>query len=346
VNGAIYDHELNGVVSVLGSDVTIAPAMPPTMASVLGVSPPATSSGLVQAVGGDARPILVAYTRSASTQWITTASTSLADLNEPLLRVLKLLSIAGLLMGLLGLGAWRYMRREIESPIEQLERNIASADAAVEQLAERLLQVQEDEHQRIARELHDSTTQHLVGAMLGVAHLERMRPIGDGTRPILNDVKTSVESALNELRTFTFLLHPRDLGESGLVRTLSDFVHGFQRRAALRGTVSIDSAADSLPFELQRSLLRITQAALANVYRHAKATQVDVTLEVSRGHIVLTVADDGLGGQENSSNDENKLGVGIPSMQSRLIPFAGELRISSIVSGTLVQAVVPIPTAN
>ena len=111
--------------------------------------------------------------------------------------------------------------------------------------------------------------------------------------------------------------------------------------------VSVDSATDSLPFELQRSLLRIAQGALANVHRHAKATQVDVRLEMDTKRIVLSIEDNGLGSRQSMPGEQGHgNGVGIPSMQGRLIPFGGELKIESTASGTVVRAVVPRPAAS
>ncbi|MGO4393005.1 histidine kinase [Variovorax sp. M-6] len=347
LTGAIYDHSLNGVVSVRGDEIIVAPVMAEAASFVLGDTAASAESGLIRATDQHDGPSLIAYTRSGYTQWIATTSMTRADLDAPLHDALKLLAGAGFLMGLAGIGVWRYLRREIESPIERLERNIAAADANVEHLTERLLHVQEDEHQRIARELHDSTAQHLVGAMLGVANLERIEAGNDGARSMLKDVKTSVESALNELRTFTFLIHPRDLGEHGLARALRDFAQGFIHRSGLTGTVSVDSAADFLPFELQRSLLRIAQGALANVHRHAKATQVDVRLEMDATRIVLSIEDNGLGSRQSTPDGQGHgNGVGIPSMHGRLIPFGGELKIEKSASGTVVRAVVPRPAAS
>lgn len=343
VTAGIYDHNLHGVVAMRGEKVFIAPVMAPAALSALGAE--SAAAGLISAADAEGHRSLLAYARSDATHWVSMAATRLDDLDAPVHRALKILALAGVLMGLAGFAAWRYLRREIEPPIDQLEKSIATADAAVKHLTGRLLQAQEDEHQRIARELHDSTAQHLVGAMLGVVHLERTLPGDDAARGVLKDVKTTVESALNELRTFTLLLHPRDLGESGLAHALTDFVQGFLRRAGLRGTVSVDEAADSLPFELQRSLLRIAQAALANVYRHAKATQVQVRLEIDAQHVVLSIDDDGLGGRHQSGSDQGH-GVGIPSMQGRLIPFGGELKFEITASGTSVRAIVPRPVAG
>jgi signal transduction histidine kinase len=210
-----------------------------------------------------------------------------------------------------------------------------------------LLQVQEDEHQRIARELHDSTAQHLVGALLGVMGIASKVTADKAASSIVNDIKSSIELALNELRTFSYLLHPRDLGKRGLARALTDFVHGFMERSGLRGEVWIDPAADDLPVELQRSLLRIGQEALANVHRHAKATSISVKFEMEPKCMVLTIQDNGQGGTSPGFDEADAgNGVGIPSMRGRLIPFGGELKIQTSASGTMVRAIVPRAMAS
>lgn len=341
--GAIYDQNNNGIVSVRVEDVVVAPQMAGPVSAALSATPASVAmTGLIYADDPAGVPSLVAFNRSEFTQWTVTTSISRADLNGPLFEALRYLAITGLALMLAGGGALIYLRRAIETPIDLLEKSAAEADETVERLTERLLQVQEDEHQRIARELHDSTAQHLVGALLGVMGIESKVSSDKAVGLIVNDVKSSIELALNELRTFSYLLHPRDLGKRGLATTLEGFVHGFIERSGVRGEVSIDPAADDLPFELQRSLLRIGQEALANVHRHAKATHISVTFEIELERLVLTIRDNGQGnGTKRFVDADANDGVGIPSMRGRLIPFGGELLIDTSTPGTTVRAIIP-----
>lgn len=341
--GAIYDQNNNGIVSVRGEDVVVALQMSEPVSAALSATPASVAmTGLIYADDLAGVPSLVAFNRSEVTHWTVTTSMPRATLDGPLFETLSFLAIAALALLVAGGGALLYLRREIETPIDLLETSVTEAGEAVERLTGRLLQVQEDEHQRIARELHDSTAQHLVGALLGMMSIESKVSPDKSASLTVSDVKSSIELALNELRTFSYLLHPRDLGKRGLATTLTGFVHGFIDRSGLGGEVKIDPAADDLPVELQRSLLRIGQEALANVHRHAKATYVFVTFEFEPERMVLTIQDDGLGSQTKrfdvaSAED----GVGIPSMRGRLIPFGGELKIESSADGTTVRAIVP-----
>lgn len=344
MGGAIYDHSYNGMVSVKGETGTVAPPLSETIRAVLTRTPASqAATGLVHAPDVDGAPTLVAYDRSAYTQWTATTSISAADLDGPLYDALRALAATALALLLPGAGVLLYLRREIETPIDLLQSRVEKADKAVATLSERLLQVQEDEHQRIAQELHDSTAQHLVGAILGVADIERKMPQDPRTASAVQDVRSSIELALNELRAFSYLLHPRDLGRNGLSKTLSGFVGGFVERTALRSTVTIDPAVDGLPFDLQRSLLRITQEALANVYRHANASRVDVAITIDADRIALVIRDDGRGtGVADEGSGEAREGVGMLSMRGRLIPFGGELVMDRGPQGTTVRASVPL----
>lgn len=343
LTGAIYDQNNNGIVSVRGEDVVIGPQMAGPVSATLSATPASVAmSGLTHADDPEGIPSLIAFSRSELTQWTVTTSISRADLDGPLFETLRLLAITGMMLMLAGGGALLYLRHAIETPIDLLETSVAEADETVERLTRRLLETQEDEHQRIARELHDSTAQHLVGALLGVMSIENKVSSDKAAGLVMKDVKSSIELALNELRTFSYLLHPRDLGERGLAITLKGFVQGFIERSGLRGEVSIDPAVDDLPFELQRTLLRIVQEALANVYRHAKATYVSVTVEIGPKNLVLTIQDNGQGSKAKRFEDADiNDGVGIPSMRGRLIAFGGELTIDISTTGTIIRATIP-----
>lgn len=342
---AIYDHNYHGIVSIKADSATVAPQISEALRAVLAATPASqAATGLVYAPGIDGTPGLVAYDRSAYTQWTATASIAAADLDRPLHDALGTLAVTALALLIPGAGVLLYLRREIETPIDRLALEVEKAGETVAELSGRLLQVQEDEHQRIAQELHDSTAQHLVGAILGVADIERRMPPDLRETAAIKDVRSSIETALNELRAFSYLLHPRDLGRNGLSKTLTGFVSGFVERTALRSRMTIDPAVDELPFDLQRSLLRITQEALANVYRHANATQVDVAITIDADRIELVIRDDGRGTALADAQDGRaREGVGMLSMRGRLIPFGGELVMERGPQGTTVRATIPRP---
>src|SRR5262245_36274269 len=140
-----------------------------------------------------------------------------------------------------------------------------------EELSERLVNLQEEERQRIAQELHDSTAQHLVAANLNLMSLKAKAGGDREAAELWEEVETSMEEALKELRTFSYLMNPPTLQADGLRSTIRQYVDGYASRSGLAVKLRSSSSVDDLPFRMQRSLFRIVQEALANVHRHASA---------------------------------------------------------------------------
>ncbi|MGO4526919.1 histidine kinase [Microvirga sp. 2MCAF35] len=220
---------------------------------------------------------------------------------------------------------------------------VVAVRAEINVLSERLLTVQEEERERIAVELHDSTAQHLVAVSLNLMQVESLHLPPSGRR-ILGEIDRSLEEALKELRIFTYLLHPPRLESDGLVSTVQDFAEGFAKRTDLQTILRFDEAADGLSVDLQRALFRIVQEGLANVHRHAKASQVTLNLRLTSDQVILFVADNGRGmrGRRGETGARNaSLGVGIPGMRIRLGQFGGSLRIRTSRRGTIIRASAP-----
>jgi two-component system NarL family sensor kinase len=221
----------------------------------------------------------------------------------------------------------------------------ATADLGV-----RLLSLQQEMQQRIAADLHDSTCQHLIAASLNVMRMRRaLNEIGSADR-LCDDIDASIDQALREIRAFTYLLHPQNLLADGLKVTLERFVDGFSARTSLKTALEISPEIDKLSYEQQRSVLRVVQEALTNVFRHAKATQVKIAIEAADRHFKLRISDDGRGmpiGQARSGPKAISFGVGIPAMRARLQQLGGALEIHSSSArerrGTTLCAVIPHP---
>jgi two-component system, NarL family, sensor kinase len=212
----------------------------------------------------------------------------------------------------------------------------------------RLLSLQEEIQQRIASDLHDSTCQHLIAANLHVMRLRRaMNGIGS-VNGVCDDIDASIDRALNEIRSFTYLLYPQNLTADGLKMTIEQFVSGFEARTSLKTYLQIAPGVDKLPYEKQRSVLRVIQEALMNVFRHAKATQVKIAMEARDTHFRLRISDDGRGmpiGQARSGSKAISLGVGILAMRARVQQMGGGLEINSSSAsecqGTTLCATIP-----
>ncbi len=222
-----------------------------------------------------------------------------------------------------------------------------AAQKEARELSQRILAIQDEERQRIAQELHDSTAQHLAAINLNLMALRGSRHSAEPSAPVFKDIQDSLVSAMNEMRTFTYLLYPQELVHGELREALTKYIEGFSQRTGLHVTLRASSELDGFAQDLQHSLLRIVQESLANVHRHASASQVTVKLQRRAGWIHLLIADDGVGLQylPREHDKENSVlpsGVGIPGMTARAQQLGGRLVVRSRSSGTIVHASLPI----
>jgi signal transduction histidine kinase len=223
--------------------------------------------------------------------------------------------------------------------------NYKIAQLEAKQLSQRVLSIQDDERQRIAQDLHDSTSQHLAAIGLNLIALKGAK----GTCSVLEDIENSLEEASKELRTFTYLLHPPALADDGLIGTLARYVEGFRRRTRLAVALRSAGAIDELSRLAQESILRVVQEALANVHRHAAASQAGVHLRRIGNRLHVVVRDDGLGlkaAPDLGHGSQLPTGVGIAGMTARMRQLGGSLHIRSKPNGTIVHGIVPIPSVH
>ena len=196
----------------------------------------------------------------------------------------------------------------------------------------RLASIQDQIQQRIASDLHDSTCQHLIAASLGLMRIRTSLGDAVSIERTCDEIDASIDEALREIRALAYLLHPQDLTIDGLKATIEHYAEGFAARTSLEVETRIASDVDRLPYATQRALLRVVQEALTNVFRHAKATEVQIVLEPTDGHFRLLISDDGRGmqvQQSRSGTSPISPGVGIPAMRARLRQIGGTLEIWS-----------------
>jgi two-component system, NarL family, sensor kinase len=345
----LYDRKLQPIVTMRGAETASHIPVPSALAARLAAGNPDESvEGLINGIDERGIPVLVAYRSSGATNWTALVTVPLALVNAPVTGVLWRMAGPAAFLLLAGCLAALFTARQIERPLRMLSHLVTQAKGEVTQLSEQLLALQEEERQRIARELHDSTAQNLVAANLGLARLEQEVQQGPAARRTFAQIEALIDRALRELRVFTYLLHPPNLAEDGLKSTLEEFIDGFAGRTGLKARIRISDRVDDTPPEIQRAVLRVVQEALANVHRHAGATQVSVGAKLPGGRLVVQVRDDGRGlGRPavDGSDGRTRMGVGIPGMRARLRQFDGDLRIKSGPRGTSLLAHVPLPDA-
>jgi signal transduction histidine kinase len=219
------------------------------------------------------------------------------------------------------------------------QTELALAQEAIQVTSEQLLAARDEERRRIAVELHDSTSQHLVAISMGLARLRRLSP-NPLNAELIQEMEISVKEALKETRVFSYLMNPNGLARNGLTATAREFLEGFTRRSGLAVTLTAGDAVDAAPAPVQHAALRIIQEAVSNAYRHARATCASVELSSDDRLLTVSIADDGCG--MTSAGGEPCLGVGIPGMHARAKQLSGQLEISSTARGTRVSAWLPL----
>lgn len=225
-----------------------------------------------------------------------------------------------------------------------------AAEAALHELSGRILNLQDEERRRLARELHDSTAQTLAGLSMNLSILaEAVGMLDERQRAALQESQNSCADAMQDIRTMSYLLHPPLLDESGLLSALNWFVDGFSQRSGIKVKVQADSKMKRLPREVEMTLFRIVQEALTNVHRHSKSRSARIQMSLQNGHVNLEIADNGQGMPpeivERVAGSNGGLGLGLAGMRERVRQLRGELQIHSTSRGATVRVTLPVTAA-
>jgi len=213
---------------------------------------------------------------------------------------------------------------------------LTQAQETAREVGERVLEVQAEERQRLATELHDSIGQNLVSLGLWLSRLRSVTPVTEGVTTIIGDMASVLQEAQTQIRTLSYLLHPPwQEQEGGLENALRKYLQGFGQRAGLEVEIHVDGPPCRLDRSRELALFRILQEALVNVHRHAHAQKVSVRLTNRISDVTLEIGDNGRG---FSLADGIAPGVGIQGMRARVAQLGGELSIDSGNEGTTVRA--------
>jgi len=193
------------------------------------------------------------------------------------------------------------------------------------------------ERQRMARELHDSTSQLLAGIGLLLGRLEHQSPNPE-SKSLVEELQELVREAQQEIRSISYLAHPPSIEKLGFERAMKSLVDGFARRAAFESSFEIRGDMHPLSPDVEGTLYRIAQESLSNVHRHARATQVRVLLCFRRRAVHLIITDDGIGISRDTMAGRGSVGVGLSSMRERLTESRGRLSIRRLSPGTAIIA--------
>jgi signal transduction histidine kinase len=202
----------------------------------------------------------------------------------------------------------------------------------------RVVEAQELERARLARELHDETGQALTSILLGLKPLERTAESAEA-RTALESVRELVISTLQDVRRLAVELRPSALDDFGLVPAVERLTETFREQSGLRVDLETQLGEERLPSEAETTLYRVIQEALTNVVKHSAAKRVSILLQRKNSAVVAVVEDDGAGFDPSNTRVD---AIGLAGMRERVSLAGGRLQVeSSPGAGTTVVAEVP-----
>jgi PAS domain S-box-containing protein len=221
------------------------------------------------------------------------------------------------------------------------------AERAVQRLSANLLQLQDEERRRIARQLHDTTAQNLAAIRLNLSIVRRS--LGSASAAVSESLDESIaltNASIGEIRTLAYLLHPPMIEESGLLASLRWFAQGFEARSGIRVTLDFPEELSRLPIEMETAIFRIVQEGLTNIQRHSGSTVAGIRIERPPDVLRLQIEDQGRGLPLHLRGDDVVIaaaGVGIASIRERVRELGGTLTVQSGDGGTLLNVTLPLP---
>jgi len=223
-------------------------------------------------------------------------------------------------------------------------------ETSLRQLSARLLQLQDEERRRIARDLHDVTGQKIAILSMSLDRLARLtEPRKPEAQESIKESQDIVSQIGEEIRTLSYILHPPLLDECGLASAVHWYAEGFEKRSGIKLDVAIDTNLPRLPIDAETTLFRVVQESLTNVHRYSGSSVAEIRISKDSGEVRLEIIDYGQGIKAGTAraklDGEAPLGVGIPGMRERLHQLGGGLSVDFGTNGTRVVASLPIKKA-
>jgi two-component system NarL family sensor kinase len=242
-----------------------------------------------------------------------------------------------------------YVQRELTGVMTEITAR-KRLERANRELSASVLRLRDEERRRISIELHDSLGQYLTALKINLAMLSREDASPARQRTMLADTMELADSCIQEVRNYSYLLHPPTLDLLGLPSALEWYADGVSKRSGIRIELDIAKCEKRLPRKLELPFFRIAEEALTNIVRHSRSKTATVLFRQYSEQLVLEIADQGVGiparvtKSAGTGGKNGRKGFGLLGMRERMRELGGRLEIQSSPSGTLIRASAPCPS--
>ncbi len=232
--------------------------------------------------------------------------------------------------------------RLIGSIVDVTEQN--RAEAAKREISKQILDAEEKERQRVARELHDGVNQLLSSSTYRLSSVEQQISMTDqALAKKVCQAKDLVNKAIAEVRLISRNLRPSELDDLGLNAALRSLCSEFEERTGIEVQLEAETFGKVLPPGVELTIYRIAQEALNNVQKHADAKHVRISLVRDVKSVRMKIADDGKGFDQTQPGNRTKSGWGLANMRQRALLFGGNVLVKTAsAGGTQIELSIPI----
>ena len=224
--------------------------------------------------------------------------------------------------------------------------NKKKADKKINELGQKIIDLQEEQHRHVSRELHDGIVQILVSIKYSIeatgiflAQTKQAKP-----KPLLAAEK-NLTVAIQEVRRISHHLHPRVLDELGLSAAIAGLAKEFSQQTQIKVSLKKPKLRKLLPDDINTSLYRVVQESLINIEKHANATHVTIDLSIENKWLTLTIVDNGKGFSRSTKNNKGapieSFGIGLRNLTERIEYHCGQLKVCTSHQGTSIIAIIP-----
>lgn len=206
------------------------------------------------------------------------------------------------------------------------------------QMIQMLLEAQENEHKRLAQELHDGVGQSLYSISVALQAIESFVEEKEMLH-YFNDVREELDQVMNDVKTYAYQLRPQSLDSLGLIAAVQELVQSLEKSNPETTFIFRSNIVDTLSNTVKINLYRVIQEAMLNIVKYANATKTTIEILVENKQLLLRIQDNGVGFDlENVGN----YGLGLKHMEERMNQIGGNFLIESTKGGgTSIVASIP-----